>query len=148
MSLLKHRDSGVERFDWPLPAFASMRWLDDLFRDDDGTRLIKVEEVTEDDTFVVRAELPGFDPDKDVTVTVDGGVLRIVAERRTEEDDERRKVHRRELRYGAFARTLALPEGADESAITAEAKDGIVEVRVPMPAQAVREAHRIPITRR
>jgi HSP20 family protein len=146
MSLLKHREKGLDRFDWPLGPFPTMRWFDDLFRDADGAQLIKVEEYTEDGTLVVKAELPGFDPDTDVDVTVDGGVLRIVAEKRTEEQDEEKDFRRRELRYGSFARTLALPDGADESSVTAIAKDGILEVRIPMATEPAAEpARRIPI---
>jgi HSP20 family protein len=145
MSLPKHKDDGIRRIEWP-GTFPSVRWLDELFRDDDGVGVIKVEEFTEDGTLVIRAELPGFDPDKDVTVTVDNGMLHIVAERQTEETDEDRHFHRRELRYGSFARTVALPEGADGSAIKASAKDGILEVRVPMPEPTPAEpSHQVPI---
>jgi HSP20 family protein len=146
MTLLKHMDKGVERYEWPMAPFPPMRWFDDLFGEANAAQPIKVEEFTEDGTLVVRAELPGFDPTKDVTVTVDGGVLQIVAERQTEEKDEERDFHRRELRYGSFARTLALPDGVDESAVTATAKDGILEVRVPMPPEpTIEPARRIPI---
>jgi hypothetical protein len=41
---------------------------------------------------------------------------------------------RRERRHGAFARSMALPPGVDAKRITATATDGVLEVRVPMPA--------------
>ena len=50
----------------------------DLVTDD----VIRVDEYQEDDTLVVRAELPGIDPDRDVEITVSDGVIHIRAERR------------------------------------------------------------------
>jgi HSP20 family molecular chaperone IbpA len=41
----------------------------------------RVEDYTEDGTYMIRAELPGVDPDKDVEVTVESGLLTIHAER-------------------------------------------------------------------
>ena len=103
---------------------------------------IKVEEFTRDGRFVVRAELPGIDPEKDVDVSVTDGMLTIRAERKEEHTEERRS----EFVYGRFVRTLTLPSGVDESAITAEYKDGILEVSVPMP-EPVTAPTRIAVTR-
>lgn len=94
--------------------------------------LIRVDEYRDGDTVVVRAELPGIDPDKDVELTVADGMLRIKAERRVEEKSEDKGYTRHELRYGAMSRTLPLPEGANESDITASYRNGILEVRVPV----------------
>ena len=85
--------------DW-LPSLGSWMRLDELIRDPEGRHLIRVEEFAEDGELVVRAELPGIDPDKDVEVTVDEGVLTISAERTEEEKEERRDFHRRELPVG------------------------------------------------
>jgi HSP20 family protein len=97
---------------------------------DEGMR---VEEFTENGTFVLRVELAGIDPDKDVDITVKDHVLSITAERREEEKSEDREYVRRELRYGAFTRSIELPRGATEADVKATYKDGILEVRVPMP---------------
>ena len=53
-----------------------------------GEELIRVDEYREGDTQVIRAELPGIDPDKDVDLTVADGMLRIHAQRRVEEKTE------------------------------------------------------------
>jgi HSP20 family protein len=98
-----------------------------------GEEPIRVDQFRDGDTEVIRAEIPGIDPDNDVELTVSDGVLRIKAERRVEEKTEEKGYTRRELRYGSFTRTLPLPEGADESSITATYQDGILEVRVPVP---------------
>jgi len=134
--------------DW-LPSLGSWMRLDELIRDPEGRHLIRVEEFAEDGELVVRAELPGIDPDKDVEVTVDEGVLTISAERTEEEKEERRDFHRRELRYGSFARRIVLPEGVDEDAVRAEYRNGILEVRAPMPQarEETAEKRRIPISR-
>jgi HSP20 family molecular chaperone IbpA len=133
------------RTDEPFPRL--MDWFENLLPSDVAWRgldraTIKVEEFTRDGRFVVRAELPGIDPEKDVDVSVTDGMLTIRAERREEHTEERRS----EFVYGRFVRTLTLPSGVDESAITAEYKDGILEVSVPMP-EPVTAPTRIAVTR-
>jgi HSP20 family protein len=97
-----------------------------------GEDLIRVDEFRDGDMQVVRAELAGIDPEKDVEITVQDGVLQINAQRRVEEKTEDKGYMRHELRYGSFKRTLPLPDGASESDITATYKDGILEIRVPV----------------
>jgi HSP20 family protein len=101
-----------------------------------GEDLIRVDEYREGDTEVIRAELPGIDPEKDVELTVGDGMLRITAERRVEEKTEDLGYVRHELRYGSMSRTLPLPEGVSESDVSATYKDGILEVRVKVPERA------------
>jgi HSP20 family protein len=98
-----------------------------------GEELIRVDEFRDGDTQVIRAEMPGIDPEKDVELTVHEGMLRIHAERRVEEDRQDKGYTRHELRYGTMTRTLPLPEGAGEADIKATYKDGILEVRIPIP---------------
>ncbi len=107
--------------------------------------LIRVEEYREQGTLVVRAELPGIDPNEDVELTVADGMLHIEAERREEEKTEEKGYMLQELRYGSFARSVPLPEGVSESDITATYKDGILEVRIPVPEPA--PAKKIPIAK-
>jgi len=95
--------------------------------------LIRVEEYREDGTLVIRADLPGIDPDADVELTVSDGMLRIEAERREEEKKEGKGYMRQELRYGSLSRSLPLPEGVTEADIAATYKDGVLEIRVPEP---------------
>jgi HSP20 family protein len=102
---------------------------------------IKVEEYVEDGHYMVRAELAGIDPDKDVEVTVGSGYLTIRAER----SDKTEGKHRSEFRYGAFSRTLALPAGADEDTVTASYRDGILTVSVGLKNEEKAAAKKIPI---
>lgn len=98
-----------------------------------GLDPLRLEEFREDGTLVIRAELAGIDPDKDVEISVEDGVLHIGAERREEEKTEKRDYVRQEFRYGSFHRDLPLPTGVSEDDVKASYKDGILEVRVPMP---------------
>jgi HSP20 family protein len=113
----------------------------------EGEDVLRVDEFQEGDAHVVRAELPGIDPEKDVEITVEGGMLHLRAERRQEEEKEGKTWRRRELRYGSFSRTLPLPEGVSENDIQATYKDGILEVRAPVPKGGPeREVKRIPVS--
>ena len=66
---------------------------------------IRIEDFVEGDHYMVRAELAGIDPEKDVEVTVGAGYLTIRAERH----DKTEGKHRTEFRYGSFSRSLSLP---------------------------------------
>jgi HSP20 family protein len=107
---------------------------------------IKVEEFREDGALVVRAELPGIDPDRDVELTIADGVLRLHAERREEHTDDGTDGYRSEFRYGSFDRTLRLPAGTTKEEVAATYRDGILEVHIPMNGDAVEEK-RVPIAK-
>lgn len=89
-------------------------------------RPMRLEDYIEDDHYVVRAELPGLDPEKQIEVTVSNGVLTIHAERHEETETK----HRSEFYYGVFSRHIPLPEGADENDVTATYDKGILQVTV------------------
>jgi HSP20 family molecular chaperone IbpA len=87
---------------------------------------MKIEEYTKDDRYVIRAEIPGIEPDRDLDVTVEEGVLTIKAER-TERDVDK---HRCEIRYGSLSRSVALPKSAKEDDVRAQYTDGMLTVSV------------------
>lgn len=118
------------------PMSLARHWLAEAF--------IPVDEYHEDGTLVIRAALPGIDPDKDVELTVTEGMLHIAVERQEEETVEKRGYVRQELHHGSFERILPLPEGVTEADVTATYRDGILEVRVPSPEPV--EGRRIPIS--
>lgn len=89
---------------------------------------LHIEDYLEDDAYVVRAEIPGIDPDKDLTITLDEDVLTISGERREEQRDKNRS----ELHYGSFSRSVRLPRHARTDDVTATCADGMLEVRVPL----------------
>jgi HSP20 family protein len=84
---------------------------------------------------VVRIELPGIDPEKDVTVSFDEGELVIRGERRRREELKDEDYYRMEADYGTFLRRIPLPEGIDGGKIVAQYVDGILEIRVPKAAK-------------
>ncbi|UUL75183.1 Hsp20/alpha crystallin family protein [Pseudarthrobacter sp. Fe7] len=135
-----------------------MKWFDTrrspmdvierLFEGDVGASAIRVEEMVEGNTLVVRAELPGIDPEKDVDVTVADGVLSIKAERQEKKEQKDKDSYRSEFRYGSFVRRIPLPSGVKEGDVTASYKDGLLEVRAPIPDQGPGAgASKIPISR-
>jgi HSP20 family molecular chaperone IbpA len=93
-----------------------------------GGHLLRVEESVDDGHYVVRAEIPGIDPAKDVEVSVHGGLLTIKAERSETHEEQGRS----EFSYGSFERTVSLPEGAQDEGIDATYAKGILSVSVPM----------------
>jgi HSP20 family molecular chaperone IbpA len=95
-------------------------------------RLIKLEDEMDDDRYVLRAELPGLDPDKDVDITVRDGRLTIKAERTERQETKGRS----EFSYGSFTRSLTLPAGAEEEDIKATYDKGILIVSVGVAEQA------------
>jgi HSP20 family protein len=98
--------------------------------------VLRIEEYRDDDRFVVRAEIPGVDPAKDVTILAEDGLLRIGAVRLEETKDEART----EFRYGTFHRTITLPPGTREDTITAAYANGILEItmKIGEPRQSSR----------
>lgn len=128
-----------EGFDWALRPLGAWRRM----MEEDQ---VKVDEFTEGDQLVVRAELPGVDPDRDVDISIVDGNLHIRAERRQEQKVEDRNYRRSEIRYGSFSRVLPLPSGTKEDDIKASYRDGMLEVRAPVQGGS-RQPSRIPIER-
>jgi HSP20 family protein len=103
---------------------------------------MRVEDYVQDGNYVVRAELPGIDPEKDVEVTVSKGILTIRAERREEVTGK----HHSEFSYGTFSRSVTLPASADEEGIAAIYGHGILEVTVKLTdTGAGQAARKIPV---
>ena len=86
---------------------------------------------------VVRVELPGIDPDKDVKVTLAEGLLDIKGERKQEKEIKEEGYYRKESVYGAFERRIPVPAAVKESDIKADYKDGVLEVVVTGAAKAI-----------
>jgi HSP20 family protein len=129
-----------DRF-WSWPAFPAMRRFFE-----EGEEPLRVEEFVEDDKLVVRAELPGIDPDRDVDIEIRDRSLRIRAERRQEQRTEEGGRYRSEFRYGTFTRVIPLASDVKEEDVKASYRDGILEVRVPID-QKDAQARKIEIQR-
>ena len=131
-----------ERFGLDVPDIWRRMFENDL----EGGGWLRVEEFRDGDEFVVRSELPGVDPERDVELTVTDGVLRISARREERTEHKEKDAYRSEFRYGTFVRSVVLPRGVDEDDIKASYKDGILEIRIPSGA-AKREAKKIAVAK-
>jgi HSP20 family protein len=94
-------------------------------------------EVSETEhAFDVKAALPGIDPNE-VELTIQKDVLTIRGEHKEATEDKKRDYYRREVRYGAFHRNLALPASVDSEKAEAEFKNGMLHLHLPK-TEAVR----------
>lgn len=109
--------------------------------------VIRVEEYREGNTLIVKADMPGINPDKDVKVTLDNGRLHIEAERREKFEHRTREGYRSEIKYGSFSRDVIVPEGTLHKDIQASYEDGVLQVRVSLP-KANGKPTMIPISRK
>jgi HSP20 family molecular chaperone IbpA len=107
---------------------------------------MRVEELDEDGCFVVRAEIPGIDVTTDLDLRIRGHALEIRALRSQERSAQHRGTRHSEFRYGRYWRVLMLPAGAQEGAVEAVYRNGILEVRIPTSNTATTPGTRIPVT--
>jgi HSP20 family protein len=92
-------------------------------------------DVWETDTELVYAfDLPGVTEDK-ISVELEDGALTVSAERERTEELSEENLYRFERRFGTFSRTIGLPQGVDETKISADYRDGVLEVHVTKPEQ-------------
>jgi HSP20 family protein len=93
-------------------------------------------DVWETDSEIVYAlDLPGIPEDK-ISVELDDGALTTSAEREHTEEKSDERFYRFERRYGTFSRTFGVPQGVTEDDVSADYKNGVLEVHVRKPEQA------------
>lgn len=103
---------------------------------------LRMEEIRQDGQLILRVEVPGVDPDKDIDVAIDRGTL-TVSGRRVESDQT---ADRSEFSYGEFMRVITLPRGVDEESVTASYRGGILDIRMDMDVAKADPRH-VPIER-
>jgi HSP20 family protein len=86
-------------------------------------------------TLIVRADLPGLMP-KDVTVEATDELLTIKGERKTDLEETKEGVYRKERIYGSFFRSIPLPEGVKPDELKATFANGVLEITMPVPTAA------------
>ncbi len=94
--------------------------------------------------FVIEAELPGVE-EKDVTVTLANGMLTIKGEKRDEREEKDETYYRSERSFGAFERTLRLPDTIDDSQVEARFDKGVLTITAPKRPEAVKSERKIEI---
>ena len=87
------------------------------------------------DAYVVTVEVPGIKPEQ-LDITLENGALTISGERRFETETKEQQFHRIERRYGAFRRSITLPNRVKADAIDASFEDGVLRVVVPKAEEA------------
>ena len=92
----------------------------------------------------ISAELPGMTKDDVKVESTDEGIV-IQGEKRRETETNEGGYQRSERTYGRFYRLIPLPEGAQADKAKADFKNGVLEVRVPIPQQQQRKGRPIPI---
>jgi HSP20 family protein len=107
---------------------------------------LRVEEYRDGNTWVIRADMPGIDPDTDINISAGAELLHISASRR-ESQHRDQPGYRSEVRYGEAARSIPLPRGADTDTIEATYIDGVLEIRTQLPEQSEASATKIRVTR-
>jgi HSP20 family protein len=134
------------------------RQMDDLFGDFQATRVrpreplftvglrrpfVPVTDVYEKDgKRFIRVELPGIDPEKDLSLTLESGYLVVKGVRTRREEVKDEDLYRVESHYGDFRRYFPIPEGLEEKDITADYAEGILEITMPSVAAKPMEAKR------
>ena len=84
-------------------------------------------------------------PEDDVKVEIDGSQLVVSGERADEHEETREGFYSRERRTGSFVRSFALPPNALDADVSAEFKDGVLRVTVPLGEE--RSVRQIPVRR-
>ena len=99
-----------------------------------------------EDAYRISLELPGV-AEEDIELTAEGGVVTVKGEKKTEREEKGNTWYFSERQYGAFSRSFRLPADADESAVKADLKDGVLTVTVPRKAPATPASRRVPISK-
>jgi HSP20 family protein len=105
------------------PTGASRRWIPAM------------DLVETDDHLVLRGDLPGMTED-DVDIEIKDGMLTVSGERKADHEEKGEGYHRVERAFGSFSRSLSLPQGIDAEKVEAKFDNGVLEVRIPKPAEA------------
>ena len=152
MSLVHFRKSPTPAFSTGVSEFD--RLFDGMFRNaltnlsvpaPSVTDLAVRMDVTETDkAYIVKADLPGVE-EKDVEITLDDGVLTVAGEKQSEKEEEGKTFHRIERSYGSFRRSLSLPADADENAISAHVRHGVLKIEIGKTKEAPKSTKRIEV---
>jgi HSP20 family protein len=96
----------------------------------------ETEVFTKDNYLVYRIALPGIDR-KDIDLSVENSVLKIKAERKQPNEVKEEDWYARSFRYGQFERSWTLPKELNPDEVSAEFKNGVLEIRVPRAKAAI-----------
>ncbi|GAB4337370.1 MAG: Hsp20/alpha crystallin family protein [Candidatus Abyssubacteria bacterium] len=101
----------------------------------EGAWVPAIDMYEDENKFVVKAELPGM-TDKDIDVSVLDNTLTIKGEKKKEEEKKEENYHRIERAYGAFQRSIPLPNAVAVDKVKASFKNGVLEIELPKKDEA------------
>ena len=105
---------------------------------DDREWMPAIDMIRGEGQLVLRAEVPGVKPEE-IDIEVDRGVLTISGKHEETAEEKDKEFVRRERRFGAFSRSMTLPDGVDAKEIKATTDDGVLELTIPLPTEAAAE---------
>ena len=88
-----------------------------------------------DHELVLKAELPDMSRE-DIDITVENFVLTIKGDKKFVTDVEDEEYHHSERRFGTFSRSFSLPQTVDAAKVSADYKNGVLTVRLPLREEA------------
>lgn len=123
-----------------LPSISSLqnemnRMFDQFFRgwdfsglsQESGTWMPSIDLAETDTAITVKAEVPGIEP-KEINISIQDNTLIIKGEKKEKTEEKGKNYYRMERSYGSFARSIDLPASVDADKITAECKNGVLEI--------------------
>ena len=132
-------DRMFERFEHGFPRFPH------LFRADHASVMAPELDVRESATAItVEAELPGVE-EKDISVTLSNGILSIKGEKKQDKEEKTENCYLAERSYGAFERSLQLPDSVDETKVDAKFDKGVLKITATKKPEAVKAQRKIEI---
>ena len=132
-------DRMFERFEHGFPRFPH------LFRADHASVMAPELDVRESATAItVEAELPGVE-EKDISVTLSNGILSIKGEKKQDKEEKSENYYIAERSYGAFERSLQLPDSVDETKVDAKFDKGVLKITATKKPEAVKAQRKIEI---
>lgn len=124
-------------------------WLNRMSRDLDGmfgamakepascrNCMPRVDIIEDSHNLMLEVELPGMDKDE-IKVMVEDGVLSISGERKMKNEEKDRNYLRSEIAYGAFSRSFTLSDNVDTENISADYKNGILNITLAKSEKAL-----------
>lgn len=84
---------------------------------------------------VIKAELPGMTKEE-IDLRVENNTLTIRGERKRQAEVKEEQYHRVERTYGSFTRSFSLPGTVDSARVSADYKDGLLTVSLPLKEEA------------
>jgi HSP20 family protein len=138
-SLRDEMDQMFERFEHGFP-----RWPLSFRPSQASTMVPELDVRDNNDAVVIEAELPGVE-EKDISVTLTNGLLTIKGEKKQAKEEKNENYYLAERSYGAFERSLRLPDGIDETKVEAKFDKGVLKVKAPKKPEAVKAARKIEI---